>query len=380
VAVELTGTGVRYRDHGVAGLGGPNSSAGGVNLFGQVMGGADSAAKDPNNENFCAYGTGLACRAFLWQHGVMTALPTLGGPNGNFGGINNLGQIAGFAENSHRDPDCLPGPAVNGTGPQVLDYEAVIWGPWPGQVRELHPLPGDTVGIANSINDFGQAVGTSGTCANTVIPGAEEGPHAVLWESDGSVHDLGNLGGTSNPAILGPGNVAWVINDLGEVTGQSSLPGSASFHPFLWTEKTGMRDLGVLPGDLVGAGLGMNNLTEVVGASITAPGLAGGNPRAYVWVDGVMSDLNALIPADSPLYLLTAFAINDFGEITGFGATSTGELHGFLAKPCGRDSASDGCQAGSSADALAVEKPSVVLTENARKLLLRLGLNGRVGR
>jgi hypothetical protein len=115
--------------------------------------------------------------------------------------MNNRGEVAGYAENTTRDPECLVA-APNGTGPQVFDYEAVIWGPGPGQFRQLDPLPGDSVGIALGINDAGQAVGISGRCGNTVIPSGTAGPHAVLWEADGSVHDLGSFGGTSNPGVL----------------------------------------------------------------------------------------------------------------------------------------------------------------------------------
>jgi probable HAF family extracellular repeat protein len=49
-----------------------------------------------------------------------------------------------------------------------------------------------------------------------------------------------------------------------------------------------------------------------------------------------MTDLNDLIPSNSPLHLLTAFGINDVGEIVGFGVTNTGDLHAFLATPCDR--------------------------------------------
>lgn len=44
------------------------------------------------------------------------------------GWMNNRGEVAGFAENTVRDPECLAA-APNGTGPQIFDYEAVIWGP-----------------------------------------------------------------------------------------------------------------------------------------------------------------------------------------------------------------------------------------------------------
>jgi probable HAF family extracellular repeat protein len=329
------------------GLGGPNSSAGGVNESGQVLGEADTSSKDPNNENFCDDGTGLQCLAFLWQNGVITPLPTLGGTNNGFGAINNRGEVSGFAENSTPDPECPSGVKVNGTGPQVLDFEAVIWGPKPGEIRELRPLDGDTVGIALGINDKGQAVGSSGTCANTYFPPFAAGPHAVLWEKDGSVHDLGNLGGTANPAVLGLGNVAFAINNRGQVTGISALSDSEIGHPFLWTTKKGMQDLGLLSGDVMGAGLDINNEGEVVGASVGGDGNPlTGSPRAFLWQSGVMSDLNALVPADTPLYLLTAFAINDRGEIAGFGVNSTMEVHAFLATPVHGEAASESAAQG----------------------------------
>jgi len=360
------------------GLLGPNSGAFGINARAQAAVLAEINSKDPNNENFCAYGTGLLCRPFFWQGGVYTPLPLLGGNNGGVNYINAQGAVAGEAENNVRDPECTLGVEVNGNGPQVLDYEAVIWGPGAGQIRLLPPLPGDTVSAAMWINDGGQAVGVSGRCGNTILPGAVAGPHAVMWDRDGSVHDLGNLGGTSNPEILAVGNAALAINNAGQVTGVSALPGSKAIHPFLWTSDKGMQDLGLLPGDLFGAGLAMNSRGDIVGASISAPGLAGGNPRAFVRLNGVMHDLNDLAPADSPLYLLTAFGINDAGEIVGFGADGDGNLHGFLATPCGGNSGADRCENGTAAAAAELlehtERPKVVLSDNARKLLLQRGL------
>jgi probable HAF family extracellular repeat protein len=357
-------------DIALPGLGGPNSGGGAVNLFGQVIGGAETSLKDPNNENVCGYGTGLQGLPFLWRNGAgMTALPALGGTNAAWGGINDVGQVAGYAETSQKDPACSGKVAVNGTGPQLFGFQAVIWGPKAGQIQQLSPLSGDTVAMANSINDHGEAVGTSGTCANTVVGGFEEGPHAVLWESNGSVHDLGNLGGTVNTNLLGAGTEAWSINNRGVVTGQAVLTGNKTFHPFLWSRETGMLDLGVLPGDLVGAGLAMNNNNEVVGASVSAPGPATGNPRAFLWQQGVMTDLNTLIPADSPLYLLTAFGINDAGAIVGFGVTGGGDIHGFLATP-----------ATSSGNAAFLERSPVrpvALSESARKAFLHLWRPGR---
>jgi probable HAF family extracellular repeat protein len=319
----------RIIDIAKPGLLGPNSAAFGVNIRGQAAVQAESPIKDPNSENSCGYGTGLKCLPFLWDGGVMTPLPLLGGNNGLIGQINNRGQVSGLAENSTRDPECAPGVAVDGTGPQVLDYEAVIWGPAPGEIRVLRPLPGDTVGMALWINDNGQAVGASGTCANTLLPPLAGGPHAVLWEEDGSVHDLGNLGGGTGNALAVLGNVALAINNQAQVVGVSPPPGDTTVHAFLWNKSTGMRDLGTLLGDVSSAGLGINDRGEVVGQSLDADG----NARAFLWQNGVITDLNTLIPAGSPLFLLFASVINARGEIVGFGATSTGDVHAFLATP-----------------------------------------------
>jgi hypothetical protein len=59
---------------------------------------------------------------------------------------------------------------------------------------ELPPFPDDSVGEALWINDQGQAVGSTGSCANTTLPPLAVAPHAVLWEN-GSPVGLGNLGG-----------------------------------------------------------------------------------------------------------------------------------------------------------------------------------------
>jgi probable HAF family extracellular repeat protein len=90
-----------------------------------------------------------------------------------------------------------------------------------------------------------------------------------------------------------------------------------------------MQDLGTLPGDVASGGTWINDSGVVVGPSFDAMG----NPRAFVWRNGVMTDLNTLVPADSPLYLLWAACVNSRGEIAGFGATNSGEVHAFLATP-----------------------------------------------
>lgn len=68
---------------------------------------------------------------------------------------------------------------------QVLDFEAVIWGPGQNQIQELPPLSGDSVAMATETNDQGQSSGASALCSvfTTGIV------HLVIWRN-GSATDL----------------------------------------------------------------------------------------------------------------------------------------------------------------------------------------------
>ncbi len=149
-------------------LGGPNSWMmwGEINDRGEVVGFSETSVPDPNGEDVCGFGTHLTCRPFVWQNGHMSALPTLGGNNGQASAINNHGQIAGFAENGIVDSTCPPGTTNNRIQLPVL---------WEnGKAQALPTVGSDPDGIAFGINNQGQAVGYSGTC--TV-------PNVVLWET-----------------------------------------------------------------------------------------------------------------------------------------------------------------------------------------------------
>jgi len=61
------------------------------------------------------------------------------------------------------------------------------------------------------------------------------------------------------------------------------------------------------------------------------------NPRAFLWQNHAMTDLNTLVPANSPLFLITACSINSSGEIIGIAVEkSSGNVHGYLAIPRSR--------------------------------------------
>ena len=73
--------------------------------------------------------------------------------------------------------------------------------------------------------------------------------------------------------------------------------------------------------DTISLAFGINDRRQVIGQSIGA-----GGSRAFLWQNGVITDLNGLVADGSP-YLIFANDINDHGEIAGQGcvACATGE-------------------------------------------------------
>ena len=292
-------------------LGGANSAIAWPikNEHGVLVGFSETADANPLGERFSCPSfflgvprTGHSCQGFKWENGAMSPLPTLGGFNSYATAINNRGQAVGWAENTFHDPTCV-------APRQVLQFRAVIWGPKDGQIQELPPLPlpNHTSSAATAVNDEGTVVGISGICDRAV--GRFSAARAVVWQ-DGVPTDIGNLGG-----------VAWntpaAINHNGEIAGFSDLPGDdngvPNFHAFLKLPGTPIEDLGTLGTDTISGAFGINDSRQVVGQSIDG---ATGFSRAFIWENGVMTDLNSLVPPGSP-FLVYANDINERGEITG---------------------------------------------------------------
>jgi probable HAF family extracellular repeat protein len=272
---------------------------------GVVVGISDTNEDQQPADNFSCYPffatgspTGKVCKGFRWANAEMTPLPPFpGGFNSYATAVNNRGEIVGWAENGVADPTC-------NTAVQTLQFRAVIWEP-DGTMKELPPLPGDSTSAATAINDLGQVVGISGACGIAV--GSVSAAHSVLWQS-GVPTEIQNFGGHT-------WNTPTAINNLGTVVG-FSLPsgqdGTRNFEAFLWTQAGGLQRLGKLPGDIRAEALGVNEKNQVVGLSRGGPFLF----RAFIWQNGVMSDLNSMTVAGSQ-FLLFANDINDRGEITG---------------------------------------------------------------
>ncbi|HXY26236.1 MAG TPA: hypothetical protein VEI73_16410 [Candidatus Acidoferrum sp.] len=327
--------GTSMKDISYPGLGGPNNTAFGINIWGRVVGEAENSTPDPNGEDFCGFQSlgytpqANSCLPYLFQNGQMTALPTLrddsgkSGVNGQAWQINSYGVAVGSSENTTSD-SCPAG------SQQKFQFKPVVWFklfPWSEErIHELRTVSGDPDGVAVAVNERGDAAGASGTCGSfnainlfNLVP-----RHAILWQN-GKPIDLGNLGGDG----LFGGIFASGLNNVGQVAGFSDTTDDASFHAFLW-ENGHMTDLQTLPGDSYSTATAISDRGVVTGVSVDA----NFNIRAFVWQQGNMQDLNNLVSGSTTLYLQTACSINARGEIDGIAQDRlTGEFHAYKAIP-----------------------------------------------
>ncbi len=128
-----------------------------------------------------------------------------------------------------------------------------------------------------------------------------------------TITDLGTLGGTSS--------VGCGLNSRGEVVGFSSIVTGQS-HAFQWSNGE-MTDLGTLPGDFFSEGRDINKHGQVVGDStvkfFTPPF------HAVLFENGEVKPLGTLGGPGS-----FAVAINQRGQVVGASRTVSGQLHAFL--------------------------------------------------
>jgi probable HAF family extracellular repeat protein len=279
---------------------------------------------------------------FLW-HGSRThpKLPPLAGDlTGIAYDVNEQGQAVGVS-NPMAHPD--------------FPLEHPVW--WKdGLAFDLRTLVtgGDSLDLQScmGIDEDERIVG------NARLPGALEGGRGFLFE-DGIVTDLGDLGGDNHVTQ------ARALGADGVVLGYSFAPPS-SFHAFAWKDgvMTDLHDpaqiagtvseaydsnaLGVIcgsanfkpdsslfrtaalwdHGQVVNLGslqpgaaeeqsyaAAINDLSQVVGSSQ----IAGGFDRAFLWQNGVLSDLNDFLPPGLPFVLRQAWDITNDGRIVGDG-------------------------------------------------------------
>jgi probable HAF family extracellular repeat protein len=159
----------------------------------------------------------------------------------------------------------------------------------------------------------------AGFSSNAV--GINQSGQAIVWGAGGAFWNgasLVRLSLTENTLPNG-------INDNGAVAGQVLSTQRA----FIWTAGDGLVDLGTLPGHDRSVGWGINNAGQVVGVSYTGSGSV---QSAFIWENGVMTDLSTLVINGAGWTFGGARSISDTGYITGT-ALFGGETHAFLLTP-----------------------------------------------
>ncbi|HXW90539.1 MAG TPA: hypothetical protein VEK33_08325 [Terriglobales bacterium] len=202
-------------------LGGSDAVAYFVNASGQIAG-CSYTDSTPNST------TGVpTLEPFLWEHGEMRSLGSLGGTYGCVSFLNNKGQVAGTST--------LVGDVVT---------HPFLWSN--GTLTDLGTFGGEGYNYPNYMNDAGEVVGQANYPGDVIH-------RAFLWK-DGVLHDLGTLDKCST---------AYGINSQGQVVGASGDCGIA-VHAFLW-ENGKMKDLTKLipPHVELTVGMGINDRGEI---------------------------------------------------------------------------------------------------------------------
>jgi probable HAF family extracellular repeat protein len=143
--------------------------------------------------------------------------------------------------------------------------------------------------------------------------------HAFLY-SAGKMMDLGGLPGFNF-------TTASAVNASGQVVGWAENPQRDHVGAFLYTSGQ-MINLGTLPGDTSAMALAINSHGTVVGTSF-----ANAASNAFIYQNGVMTDLNALIPSTSDFHLMDGRAVNDAGQILADGQDGRGTYNAYLLTP-----------------------------------------------
>jgi probable HAF family extracellular repeat protein len=301
-------------------LGGLSAEALDINDAGEIVGASMNSA--------------FRSHAYLWRDGLMTDLGTLGGNHSQGVAISDAGHVAGRSQISTTKyhatlwaggttTDLTPSSdyavayAVNDRGEVVGSIDNWKGFHWQsGGLTMLGDLGGGC-SHANDINDTGHIVGASCT------PQVNQ-PHATLWHN-GAIIDLGLVPGMEDSG-------ATAINMVGQIVGSSGFMDKDTYEitskAFLY-ENGAMSVLPVPSAEAYASDI--NDSGVVVGTMRAAGGSS--NWHAYIYVDGVATNLNSLIPAGSGLHLAFGTAINNAGQIVGTAVDARGQQHAYLLTP-----------------------------------------------
>ena len=259
--------------------------------------------------------------AVLCSGGVIHDLGTLGGTTSYAFGIDDGGQVVGQAYNS------------SGYGHAFL-YSG-------GTMNDLGTFFGGKTSSANCINNNGDYAGYGSTSAGAIYGFVTSGIYTYKLAANTTVFGVNFVSGQSMPNVVGKysngkplaygvyflGDLGgtlgtyYGINDNNQVCGVAGTAGNAEMHAIVCGTGT-VTDLNAF-GATQSQANGINNSGRVVG---TSGGLA------FLYEDGVVKDLNTLVPSGTGWTLGAANAISSNGLIAGSGSLN-GVGHAFLLIP-----------------------------------------------
>jgi probable HAF family extracellular repeat protein len=223
--------------------------------------------------------------------GTVENLGTLGGQFSLGYEMNRAGKIVGSA----------------GTQPHTTDWHAFLWQDGVGMI-DLYP--GTVDSHARDISEFDVVAGFLGI------------NHAFRWDATHGLVDLDAPKGYPNSFAFG-------INSAGQVCGNASSASANAEVMVRYTDGVGWQVLG---------GVGEHNIAFKIndfGQVVGRGALPGATSEAMLYTDGFgLQELGTLIDPALGWNLRGAHDINERGQITGYGRIiATGETHGFRLDP-----------------------------------------------
>ena len=305
--------------------------------------GTASYGYDINNNGQAAgnYYTGTGSHAFYYNGGLVDINPALGNPtNGSYAeSLNDNGLTTGYfydgsynshsfiySPNSNTAQDlssAFPAGTTNNYAYGINNSGQVVGQFYTGGPSRAFLYSGGTVqdltsafpigtdySRANAINNNGKVVGEFDTPSND---------HAFYY-SNGTATDL-------NPALGNPDDAyAYAINNSNVVVGEA-YPSSGNDFAFVYSNGNVTNLNNYLPGTgLYSYAYGINDSGTVVGEFYSDQF---SSSHAFVYANGIALDLNNLIDPSSGWVLTEADAVNNSGQITGYG-TIGGQSRAFV--------------------------------------------------
>ncbi|MGE5056987.1 MAG: hypothetical protein ACM3WP_22745 [Acidobacteriota bacterium] len=177
-------------------------------------------------------------------------------------------------------------------------------------ITDLGTLPTGVSSNATGINNLGQVTGSADIFTGFYYPG-----RAFLWTQRTGMQDLGLL-----PCLdfcwdnyeMYFSSVATGVNDLGIVSGWSWI-NPINDSAFIWSPEQGMLDLGTIAGKYTMHAEALNRFGQVAGTAYQGPGGLG-PAIAFTWTSAGGSQSLGSLPGAEYSYALD---INDLGQIVG---------------------------------------------------------------